>query len=190
MGSFYRGHYTKKETSEILSQTLEIKLRKVSDNIVLVCIGTDRSTGDSLGPLVGEILMGENLPYDIFGNLKEPVHAKNLQDTLLVINRKYKNPYIIAVDACLGKHEDIGYISIENNPLSPGAAMNKGLPKVGNISILGIVNISEGNNFEALQFTRLYTVIPMANVIARSISRALLNTYKNTYTSEAAMDME
>jgi hypothetical protein len=50
--------------------------------IVIVCVGTDRSTGDSLGPLVGTALARFHSPlFHLYGTLDEPVHAVNLEET-------------------------------------------------------------------------------------------------------------
>ena len=57
------------------------------------------------------------------------------------------NPYIIAIDSCLGSLNNIGKIFIKNSPLLPGLALNKELPPVGEMSITGIVNISGNLNF-------------------------------------------
>jgi putative sporulation protein YyaC len=143
--------------------------------IVFICIGTDRSTGDSLGPLVGDKL--KFLVRDrvsIYGNLEYPVHAKNLCNTLEEIKTVHINPFIIAIDACLGTLQNVGKIIIEDKPLSPGAAMNKDLPKVGNLSITGIVNISGALEFMVLQNTRLFTVMQLADVISKGIYHSIL----------------
>lgn len=143
--------------------------------IVFICIGTDRSTGDSLGPLVGDKL--KFLVRDrvsIYGNLEYPVHAKNLSTTLEEIETMHINPFIIAIDACLGTLQNVGKIIIEDKPLSPGAAMNKNLPKVGNLSITGIVNISGALEFMVLQNTRLFTVMQLADVISKGIYHSIL----------------
>ncbi|MCY6485358.1 spore protease YyaC [Clostridium aestuarii] len=153
--------------------------------IIILCIGTDRSTGDSLGPLIGEklnsLLKNELI---IYGTLESPVHAKNLCTILREIKNKYNNPYIIAIDASLGKLQNIGHIIIEEKPLSPGAAMNKNLPKVGNLSITGIVNISGSLEFMVLQNTRLYTVMHLANVISRGIYHCILKTLGSKINSD------
>lgn len=158
--------------SEFLSPVV-----KSNKTIVLLCIGSDRSTGDSLGPLVGhklKFLTRENL-Y-IYGNLENPVHAKNLCETIEEIHRKFKNPYIIAIDACLGNIQNIGKVCVEEKPLSPGSAMNKNLPEVGNLSITGIVNISGSLEFMVLQNTRLYTVMQLAETISEGIYHSVLKT--------------
>lgn len=150
---------------------------KTNRPIVVLCIGTDRSTGDSLGPLVGDklkFLIREGVA--LYGNLEYPVHAKNLSDIMNEIFTQYTNPFIIAVDACLGSIQNIGNIIIEEKPLSPGSAMNKDLPKVGDISITGIVNIAGSLEFMILQNTRLYTVMHLADVISRGIYHSILKT--------------
>ncbi|MBL4930498.1 spore protease YyaC [Clostridium paridis] len=138
--------------------------------IVIICIGTDRSTGDSLGPLVGyklKCLVRKNLI--IYGDLEEPIHAKNLVTTLESIKSQHNNPYIVAIDASLGKLQNVGNIYIEKKPLFPGMALNKGLPSVGDLSITGIVNISGNFEFMVLQNTRLFTVMTIADTISKGI---------------------
>jgi putative sporulation protein YyaC len=156
----------------------KIKLAAKEDrSLVFLCIGTDRSTGDSLGPLVGDKL--KFLVRDkvsLYGNLEYPVHAKNLCETIEEINSLHTNPYIIAIDACLGTLSNVGKIIVEDKPLSPGAAMNKDLPKVGDLSITGIVNISGALEFMVLQNTRLYTVMLLADVISKGIYHSILKT--------------
>lgn len=146
------------------------------DELLIVCIGTDRSTGDCLGPLIGHKLCNIIKKYSnvhIYGTLDQPVHAKNLSETIDEINSSYNNPFIIAIDACLGKHDRIGYVTIHEGPLNPGAGVNKNLPKIGDIHITGVVNMSGFMEYVILQNTRLSTVMKMANVISSSINHSL-----------------
>jgi putative sporulation protein YyaC len=145
--------------------------------IIFLCIGTDRSTGDSLGPLIGDKLkfLIRDRVY-IYGNLEHPVHAKNLCEIIEEIKLQYTNPFIVAIDACLGNLQNIGKIFVEKKPLNPGAAMNKGLPSVGDLSITGIVNISGSLEFMVLQNTRLYTVMCIADIISKGIYHFVLKT--------------
>jgi putative sporulation protein YyaC len=150
---------------------------KMGRDILFLCIGTDRSTGDSLGPLVGDKL--KFLYRDkvtVYGNLEYPVHAKNLVEVLDKIHSTHQNPFIIAVDACLGSIHNVGKIILDTKPLTPGAAMNKNLPEVGDLSITGVVNISGSLEFMVLQNTRLYTVMQLADVISRGIYHSVLKT--------------
>lgn len=154
--------------------------------VVIICIGSDRSTGDSLGPIVGEklkFLSRKNI--FIFGDLKNPVHAKNIDETIKEINSTFKKPYIIAIDACLGNLDSIGHIIVQDKPLAPGSALNKNLTKVGDLSITGIVNISGAFEFMVLQNTRLYTVVLLAEKISSGIYHSVIKTLggKNTHVS-------
>lgn len=139
-------------------------------SIVILGIGTDRSTGDCLGPLVGHKLrtISKNNIF-VYGTLDDPVHAKNLIDVLEHINTNHKNSFIIAVDACLGKPERVGCICIGKGPLKPGAGVNKNLPAVGNMHVVGIVNISGFMEYLILQNTRLNLVMKMADIISHGI---------------------
>ncbi|MEY8349083.1 spore protease YyaC [Bacillus cereus] len=136
----------------------------------IICIGTDRSTGDALGPLVGSKLEQMNIQnFNVFGTLDEPIHALNLEDKIQNIQTSIPDSFIIAIDACLGKSQSIGSITVGEGPSKPGAAMNKKLPAVGELHIHGIVNLNGFMEFFVLQNTRLSLVMKMADVIAQSI---------------------
>ncbi|MBP2243157.1 putative sporulation protein YyaC [Cytobacillus eiseniae] len=143
--------------------------------IVFVCIGTDRSTGDSLGPLVGTLLEEKKLAsFFVYGTLEDPVHAVNLAEKLEDINRRHFNPFIIGIDACLGRLKSVGVIQVGEGAVKPGAGVNKELPEVGHMHITGIVNVSGFMEFFVLQNTRLHLVLNMAKTIANSIYKASL----------------
>ncbi|OGX61721.1 MAG: spore protease YyaC [Paenibacillus sp. RIFOXYA1_FULL_44_5] len=144
-------------------------------SIVLVCIGTDRSTGDSLGPLVGRNLRHiSSFPnVMLFGTLDHPVHAMNLEQTFNEIKQKFFDPFIIAIDACLGQVSSVGYIQVGSGPLKPGAGVKKDLPAIGDIHITGIVNVGGFMEYFVLQNTRLNLVMRMSEVIADSIHTAI-----------------
>lgn len=138
-------------------------------DIIVVCIGTDRATGDCLGPLIGYKL--KDMKYrnvHVYGSLDEPVHAKNLCEYVELFN-KFENPFIIAIDACLGRLERIGFINIKEGPLSPGSGVNKNLPAIGHVNITGIVNVGGFMEIMILQNTRLSVVMNMANLIANGL---------------------
>lgn len=152
--------------------------------IIFICIGTDRSTGDSLGPLVGyKLKYFSRNNILVYGTLEKPIHAKNIESTLNEINIKFENPYIVAIDSCLGSLNNIGKIFIQKKPLIPGLALNKKLPAVGNMSITGIVNISSGFDFLVLQNTRLSVVMNLADSISKGIYYFILKNPDKTNAS-------
>ena len=143
--------------------------------VVILCIGTDRSTGDALGPLIGTHLSRLNLPQlTVYGTLDEPVHATNLKDNIQFIQQSLFNPFIIAIDACLGRIDSIGCITLADGPLKPGAGVHKQLPEVGEAHITGIVNVGGFMEYMVLQNTRLNLVWRMSENISALITHSYL----------------
>jgi len=177
--------YQSKDAVDQLSQHLaeRFRLKTIDQELVILCIGTDRSTGDSLGPLVGSKLKSfypENL--HIYGTLEEPVHAVNLVDKLQMITKNHDNPLIIAIDACLGQFSSVGFINVADGPIKPGAGVKKELPAVGTFHITGIVNVGGFMEYFILQNTRLFVVMSMAEIISSSIYKASLQMVTNRQT--------
>ncbi|HOA34651.1 MAG TPA: spore protease YyaC [Bacillota bacterium] len=144
---------------------------------LVICIGSDRSTGDSLGPLVGAYLKQLSLPRtSVWGTLADPVHALNLEQYTKRLKNDLAQPLVIAVDASLGKPGSVGLIEVGRGPLMPGAGVNKKLPPVGHIYLSGIVNLGGFMEQMVLQSTRLFHVFEIAMVIARGLQRALNQT--------------
>lgn len=140
---------------------------------IILCIGTDRSTGDALGPLIGTQLLRQHLPMlHVYGTLDNPVHATNLADNIHCIQQTYSNPFIIAVDACLGRIDSIGCITLSDGPLKPGAGVHKQLPEVGEAHMTGIVNVGGFMEYMVLQNTRLNLVWRMSETICSLISQS------------------
>jgi len=149
---------------------------KPEKELIILCVGTDRSTGDALGPLTGTILnKHKNLPIKIIGNIDEPVHAENIYDIKKDIKNKFKYSFIIAVDAGLGKKSSVGLIDVNEGPLKPGTGVDKDLTEVGDMHITGLVNVSGYMEYLVLQSTRLSFVMKMAKIIAGSIKSSVLN---------------
>lgn len=154
--------------------------------IVVVCVGTDRSTGDALGPLVGSALSKSSV-LPVYGTLDEPVHAVNLAERLESIQSIHRSPYILAVDACLGQLSSVGCIQAGDGPVKPGAGVNKELPPVGDYHVTGIVNVGGFMEYFVLQNTRLSLVVHMADVIAESI-RIASQERSSSLTASASLE--
>ena len=85
--------YTDDQSKErIIQRLLDYYADAVpGQEIVIVCIGTDRSTGDSLGPLVGSKLLQMGFrDQHLFGTLYQPVHAMNLKENLQQIQQRFQ----------------------------------------------------------------------------------------------------
>ncbi|KSU81685.1 spore protease YyaC [Fictibacillus enclensis] len=167
----YKMHHEEKEACMLITEKIGNLLPNTQTTpVVVVCIGTDRSTGDALGPLVGTKLHTiKAFPFHVYGTLDDPVHAVNLKDKLKMIEQKHPDAFIIGIDACLGKLNHVGMVSIGEGPVKPGAGVNKELPPVGDMHLTGIVNVSGFMEYFVLQNTRLSVVMKMAELIADSL---------------------
>ncbi len=138
--------------------------------VLFLCIGSDRITGDCLGPLVGHRLSMCNLTdCVILGTLSHPVHAGNLSQAMETIRKDYPEYFVVAIDAALDSQETIGQIYLHNHPLSPGAGVQKLLPPAGEVSITGVVAPLEPFSTAVLSETRLSVVMQMADCIVEGV---------------------
>lgn len=170
MGINYKQLETYEELVWALSEVLPQNL--TCNDVEFVCIGTDRSTGDSLAPLVGTFL--ESMEYtNVHGTIDNPVHAENLSMVLRCLS---DDKIVIALDACLGEKSSVGTYSVFKGPIYPGAGAGKRLPPVGDYSVTGVVNVGGiGGIMDCLvlQNTRLSVVMKMAQTIAEAIYHVL-----------------
>ena len=141
---------------------------------VLLCIGTDRVTGDALGPIIGYKLSRYAPPGTIiYGTLDEPVHAKNLVKTIDTIYANHNNPLVIAIDASLGRKESIGYLTVGEGRVKPGLGLSRDLPEIGDMFITGIVCNNGVYAKTNIQNTRLNIVMRMADIAYYGIMNGL-----------------
>lgn len=162
------------------------------DDIIMLCIGTDRSTGDSLGPLTGykmKKILSRFENVHVYGTLNEPVHAKNLEQNIKTIYSSHKNPFIVAIDACLGKVDRVGFLTVSDGPIKPGAGVKKTLPSVGDIHITGIVNLGGFMEYIVLQNTRLSLVMNMAETISSAVYFGLWKFHKESNNEREQLNL-
>ena len=100
----FRIHYKDKFASSHLSKEISTRLEScyvpTGKQLAIVCIGTDRSTGDSLGPLTGTLLNKAYPQIPVFGTLDDPVHAANLSEKLASIRFNLKEPFHFVMPKC------------------------------------------------------------------------------------------
>ena len=147
-------------------------VNKPYSDIAVVCIGTDRSTGDSFGPLTGHMLSRLSLiDFSLFGTLEKPVHALSLPEVIerLDVGRSL----VVAVDAGVGDAGMVGSIGVGYEPVRPGSGLGKTLPSIGDISVTGIVAMGGLAPFIMLQNAPLGMVYRMAEKAFFAIQYAL-----------------
>lgn len=150
------------------------RLAERCDALVALCIGTDRSIGDALGPLIGSRLSAAfREGVTVLGTLDKPVHAGNLEASLTWLSRAFRRPLVVAVDACLGRAESVGMLAVGPGSLRPGAGVSKSLPAAGDVYLTGVVNVGGFMEYFVLQNTRLSLVMRMAQVAASGLEQGL-----------------
>lgn len=143
----------------------------LTEKPVILCIGSSDVVCDSLGPLTGHLLKTrENLNAYVYGTVSRPVTAKNVELSAKMIEALHPGTPVLAVDAAVGNEGCLGEIKPFSDGIYPGLATGKVLPKIGDYSIIGIVQ--EKSFFDSTVFasTRLDLIYEMAGKIARAIS--------------------
>lgn len=139
---------------------------------VVVCVGSDLSVGDSLGPVTGtklnEKLKGANV-Y-VYGTLAKPITAHEVKYMSSFLKNTHPDSPVIAIDAAVGVAGDIGLIKVADRPLAPGSGANKKLNKIGQVSILGIVAEKSLFNYSLFSSTRLNIIYKMADIISEGVA--------------------
>jgi len=142
------------------------------DPWVFICIGSDRSTGDAFGPLVGSELLRYFPDIPVYGTLDEPVHALNLSSVLEHISTAHPKARMFAIDAALGEQAMLGRLHVDTGPVFPGRGVQKNLPAVGDAHLTAVVNQAGWLPFWMLQNTRLSHVLKLARHAAGAIALA------------------
>lgn len=178
--------YTMKEkiVNKLSTEMYYAKKNRGYLDIVFLCIGTDRMTGDCFGPLVGskleELLKNYNIfNINIYGTLTENVNYTNIDKILEIIKKKHLNPYIIVIDAALSKKENIGKVYIDRGKTILGKGLNKNKIEIGNLSIKAVVGKDyklPKHNFSTLQNISLNMVIRLSNMVSEAIVEAIKYT--------------
>jgi len=154
----------------------EKRKRSVLD-LVFLCIGTDRMTGDCFGPLVGTKIQEKIENYNIFniniyGTLENNISCSNIEQTISKIKKIHPNSYVVAIDAALSKKENIGEIFLNEGSLTIGKGLSKNRIKVGDANIKAVVGKDfkfANYNFNVLQNISLNSVIKLADIVADGI---------------------
>ncbi len=156
--------------SAALRQAMEATGRP--SRLLVVCVGTPRNAGDSLGPMAGTLLerrltgwRAGALPVEVAGTLSDPIHAMNLAERAQGLRRP--DTFVLAVDASVGKP---GEVLLRSGPLAPGAGLGRDLPPVGDVHLLcGVAPLAMG-----FWCAHMGHVLGMAEAVGRVVVGAAL----------------
>lgn len=161
-----------------------LSLRKIAPPAkvppVVLCVGSDLSVGDSLGPVTGTKLKEKlaGLNCFVYGTLAKPITAHEVKYMNGFIKDTHPGSLVVAVDAAVGLAGDIGLIKIARRGLKPGSGANKKLSKVGDVSVMGIVAEKSVFNYSLFSATRLNIIYKMAEIISDGIAAYVLESLK------------
>ncbi|MFI3229645.1 MAG: spore protease YyaC [Bacillota bacterium] len=139
---------------------------------VVLCIGSMGVIGDSLGPLVGDILKAEGVNAYVYGCTKRPVTGVNYGEYVEYLKKKHDG-VVIAIDASVGDKKDVGKIKIASGGVSAGGALNRDLGRFGDIGIIGIVAEKGEDNLRSLINVPHSAVSIMAMRVALRVNEVL-----------------
>ncbi len=158
------------------------KIIPASDNApVILCIGSDLSVGDSLGPVTGTKLKEKlsNLNCYVYGTLSKPITAHEIKYMNEFLRCTHPASPVIAVDAAVGLAGDIGLIKVARRGIKPGSGANKKLSKVGDVSVMGRIAERSVVNYSLFSSTRLNVVYTMSEIISDGIADFVTDYLRN-----------
>ncbi len=146
---------------------------EAKENVVVVCIGSEKIAGDSLAPLVGDELRERYAVKNfVYGTTDESINGRNYDEWLEFVAEVHKGAKILAVDAGLGAVASVGKIRLTSGVV-PKKAVTGGGKTVGDAGIVGIVGEVSDNPLGALLTVSADEVQKMAEKIAFVIFSAL-----------------
>lgn len=143
-------------------------------NCVIVCVGTDKICGDSLGPMVGRLLRTRyGVPCPVYGVEGLCVNGVNLERYRTFLRRYYPNTPVVAVDAALGSAQEVGQIRYRLGGVQAGGALGRENARLGHLAVLGVVAEKSDDALSALLAVPFGRVERLAERIARTLYEAL-----------------
>ena len=118
------------------------------DSIVFICIGSNKVTGDCLGPLVGSYLKSM-YKATVYGDMENPINYQNAEKIMKKVENNNGESLKVVIDSALGKN--IGDIIIDDGKVEIGKGLNKNKNIYGDISIKGEVGKNYHNNIKNIQ---------------------------------------
>lgn len=149
---------------------------------VILCIGSEKICGDSLGPAVGDLLTEKyNIKCFVYGISERSVNGETLNAYLDFIRFVHKDAPLLAVDACLGKNTSVGKIKASVNGVCPKKAVTGSGERVGDVGILGVVGQTGGGALAELMSVPAERVEFMSAQIAFMLNAAFAGNTASGY---------
>lgn len=165
-------------------ESMAQQLSKMVKKAVYMCIGTEKVCADSLGPLVGQML-NDNMesPVFVYGIYGYNITAQNVERCHKFIRQLHPDCTLVVIDAGVGDSDQVGSIQLADKKIVPGAATDKSLTAVGDVSLVGIVSNRDMQDFYSDSQDKQRLVQKTAHKIVRMILSA--HSQQNQFASAA-----
>lgn len=148
---------------------------------VVLCVGSSKCVGDSLGCAVGSLLKYKyKIPNFCYGDMDKNVDRGNVEKYVEFISRKHCGRKVVVVDSAVGLAVDVGRVKVRYGGIVPRSAIDDSFMVVGDVAITGVVE-SACVGEAGLLGVKSEKVLDMAELIARAICeyRRLVNYLQN-----------
>lgn len=138
--------------------------------LLFLCIGSEKISGDCIGPIVGTLLKEKyRLPFPVLGTEENSVNGTNIRAYKENIKKHFPDYKIIAVDSAVGDEKDLWTIKIREGGVRAGGALDPKVEYVGEVGILAVVGSKKGNVLENLLAAPYSRIVDFAERIAKTI---------------------
>lgn len=135
--------------------------------LLFLCIGSEKISGDSVGPIVGSLLKDKyKLPFPVLGTEDKPVNGINLPHYVDNIRTYFPEHKIIAIDSAVGSKRDMWSVKIKKGGVVAGGAIASKNPRIGDIGILAVVGEKNSDVLSTLLEAPVDEIERMAEYIA------------------------
>jgi putative sporulation protein YyaC len=166
-------HFYWKDNNK-LEEFVQILKSIISEDTVIVNVGSTYNIGDSVALMFGSMLESNDSKMDIYGDLWTSINTSNKINKISNhIKTQYDNPKIIAIDACIGRKDQIGEIHFKEDCLIGGEAINKSLTKIGDYSIHLVVDDGKKSIEDRFKDVSLTLVWDLASTLNNAFRKAM-----------------
>ena len=126
-------------------QICRFDVKRNFSDIIFLCVGSNKIIGDSVGPLVGQMLNNtlkeekNEKKIKVYGNMKDTLNYKNASKVLEEILNQYEKPFMITIDSALGNEKMIERIVVNAGTIQIGNSLGPGIRYDSHINIKGVV---------------------------------------------------
>lgn len=166
-----------KFVQDLQKNIYQYRNQKFSD-VVILCIGTNKLIGDSIGPIVGQKLKEEKMKekISVYGDLKQSINFKNAKTVLEKIFKSYQKPFIITIDSALGTERMVSKIVVNKGIIRIGKSLGRSICYPSHITIKGVVGENKNtydDNIKILNEVEPELIWNLSNIMVEGIKQEI-----------------